>query len=358
MAAESYLTSWEIKERNGANRFSATLYGRALPLKEQAPTFGVQPRAERTLDHGSQKKRSEALGVDWEPLVLSGHWKLNFLLTGDARVVVSPRQPVDTPQQICNFFEIFARRQKELEVTWSGGVSRICDWDGFSFTEGIGPDRKWTMRFAVLASGPSVDAAQLPPSTPRLSVAALSSSHLALDRLLADMPDGFEPTFMDVIRQTTDSARTALARMRLAMNPFTDFARMPADDLRNLNNLAASTRDMMLDIGTTFEEIPLEYQLQANRSEEMYRAVRWQGDVRGVVNDGLDAILAVLDAIDARTSTIDRYVSVTPGDSLVRVAQRVYGVGGDWRKIADANGITGQIVPSGVSQLVIPGAGT
>ena len=58
---------------------------------------------------------------------------------------MTPRLPVETPQQICDFFEIFASRQKELEVTWSGGVTRLCDWDGFSYSEEVYSVEDWLL---------------------------------------------------------------------------------------------------------------------------------------------------------------------------------------------------------------------
>lgn len=360
MSAESYLTSWEIRERTGATRMAAVLYGRALPLKDQSLLFGVQPKAERTLDRGARTKRTEALGVDWEPLVLTGHWKINFLRTGDARVDVTPRRAIETPQQLCDFFEAFASRQKEVDVIWSGGVARICDWDGFTYSPTIGPDRHWTMRFVVLGRGERPEVVTDTQITTRTSLADLTSAHMSLDRALADIPDGLNPSFIDRLRETTDSARLALARTRQTLHRLGDLARAPADALRDLNNVAEAARDTLLEIGTVFEETAYEYQVQLSRSESLLQTRRWQSDVRRSADDGIDGVLAILDAIDARTRTADRYVPVSPGESLVRVAQRVYGAAssGSWRTIADANGITGQLVPTGVTQLVIPAPGS
>lgn len=358
MSAESYRTSWEIRERSGAQRFSAVLYGRALPLKETNPIFGVIPQAERTLDRGSQTKRTEAMGVDWEPLVIAGHWKLAFLRSGDARVSVTPSRSISTPQEICDFFEIFARRQKELEVIWSGGVSRICDWDGFSWSPSIGPDRRWTMKFVVLGAGDRQPSVGDPPLTGKTALASLSASHLGFDRVLADLPEGFEPGFLDSLRSVTDGARLALARTRQAISRAGDLARAPADALRDINSLAEQARGTLLSVHEAFEEVAYEYQVQTSRSEDLLKTRRWQSDLRSATDVNVDAILALLDAIDARLRSVDRYVSVLPGDSLVRLAQRVLGNGADWRKIADANGITGQTVPTGVTQVVIPSAGS
>lgn len=360
MSAESYLTSWEIRERTGATRMAATLYGRALPLKDQQLQFGVQPRSERTLDRGARTKRAEAMGVDWEPLVLTGHWKQNFFHTGDARVEVSPRRSIETPQQICDFFELFASRQKELDVIWSGGVARVCDWAGFTYSPTIGPDRRWTMRFEVLGRGDRPEAVTEQIVTARTSLADLSSAHMSLDRALADIPDGLNPSFVDRLRETTDSARLALARTRQALHRLGDLARAPADALRELNNVAEAARDTLLEVGAVFEDTAYEYQVQLSRSESLLQSRRWQSEVRQSADDGIDGLLVILDAIDARMRHADRYVPVTPGESLVRVAQRVYGAGSSssWRSIADANGITGQMVPTGVTQLVIPTPGS
>jgi len=360
VSAESYLTSWEIRERTGATRLSLALYGRALPLKDQSLLFGVLPKAERTLDRGARTKRTEALGVDWEPLVITGHWKQNFFRTGDARAEVSPRRAIETPQQLCDFVETFASRQKELDVIWSGGVARVCDWAGFQYSPTIGPDRRWTMRFEVLGRGDRPELVSDSPLNGRSSLAGLSAAHLDLDRALSDIPAGLNPSFIDSLRSVTDTARLGLARARQAIHRVGDLARAPADALRELNNVAAAARDTMLEIDSVFEDTAYEYQVQVSRSEDLLQTRRWQSDVRRSVDTGIDQILALLDAVDARLRNADTYVPVLPGESLVRVAQRVYGAssGPSWRTIADANGITGQLVPPGVTQLVIPPRGS
>lgn len=358
----SYLTTWQIREIEGAARWSAVLSGRALPLRESNPVFGITSRQEDSFLRGQREGRTEPMGVSFPDLAIAGHWKYAFFVTGDARAKLTPGgTKVQTPQQLCDFFETFVGRQKVVEVTFSGGVVRVCRWDEFTHEPTRGLDRKWTMKWKVLGRGDSPEAAPYSPLTASDAQAALAKAQRDLDLALSgEHPqhslNTVEPTFLEQLQEVVGKAREAVGALRLGIQGAGDFARAPADAWRQINALALTARDTLLSVRDEMDATALEYQTQYATSGTILQAVTWGQDVRAGVDYNLDAVFRLLLEAERKAGAPARYVSCLPGQSLVRVAIDQYGPGqgGAWMKIADANGITGQTVPSGITRLLIP----
>lgn len=349
--------SFEIVEIEGQKRWRAVLYGRAVPRAEQPIEWGVDARAEDTFFHGLPEGRTEPLGLGFPDLVFNGEWKQMHVLTGDARVELSPPSArFKSPHELCDLFEEFCARQKVVEITWSGGLHRVARWASFRASPGRGPDRRWTMSFKVLARAQG-KAPRLPVRlTAGSSLASLKNSAKGLEDALGDLPDGLQPSFMDKIREGFGNARQALADVRKKLRDIGDLARAPADVLREMTMLAQSARDTLKEASDIYDDTAYEYQVSIANAQTMLRARSWKTKVLDAVDDAMDGVLALLDYLATHEVTPRRYVSVLPGDSLVKLAVREYGPGaGDlWKTIADANGLVSQIVPKNVTRLLIP----
>lgn len=351
--------SWEIHEIEGADRWRATLFGRARPKKDESPQFGVQPRAEDSFNRGQSEGRTEPLGLSYPDLTIGGEWKIGFFLTGDARVTFKPTAPSrtnKTPQEVCDFFEEFAARQKTVQVTMSSGVVRICRWESFLWEFTRGGDRKWKIAWKVLGRGQAKPFELASPLTARTSLANLQRAALGLDKLLADYPGRMNPGFLESIHETAAKGREVLARTRQLLGAAGDLARAPASVWNDLTTLCEAGRETMVAIRDQFDATALEYQVLYARTEDLAKAHGWRASVKEQVNGNLDALFALLEYLDGKRATAKKYIPCQPGDSLVRIAIAQYGsgAGSSWRRLADANGITGQTVPTGVTRLLIP----
>jgi hypothetical protein len=351
------LGSFEIAEVEGQERWRLVLSGRAIPRADQPMEWGVDARAEDTFFHGLPDGRTEPLGVGFPDLALAGEWKQLHLLTGDARVTLSPASSqFRTPQQVCDAVEEFCARQKVVEITWSGGLYRIARWASFRASVGRGPDRRWTMSFKVLARAPAKSPRLPVRLTGSSSLAALSKAAHGLDDALGDLPPGLEPSFLDRIKEGFGRARQSLADLRKKIHDVGDLARMPADVLREMTMLAQSARNTLKEASDVYDDTAYEYQVAIKDGKTMLRARSWKTKVLDAGDESMDALLALLGFLAARDVTPKRFVLVLPGDSLVKLAIREYGPGNGelWRAVADANGLVSQLVPAGVTRLLIP----
>jgi hypothetical protein len=348
--------SLELAEIEGHSRTRVVLYGRAVPRAEQPPEWGVEGRAEDAFFHGVADGRTEPLGLGYPDLVVRGEWKQLHLLTGDARVVVTPAATLSTPQALCDFFEELCARQKVLEVTWSGGAHRVCRWASFKWQPGRGPDRRWTMTFKVLGRGIRKPATKSPTPTAKSTNATLRKGARSLDDALGDLPPGLEPSFVDRVREAFGKARQACADLRKQLHDVGDYARAPADVLRELTMTAQSARNTLKEAASVYEDVAYEYQVAVRDAKTMLQARAWKTRVLDASDESMEGVLMLLDALTPQLGAVQRFAAVMPGDSLVKLANREYGSGmGElWRTIADANGLVSQLVPAGVTRVLIP----
>lgn len=350
------LPSLELAEIEGTARTRVVLYGRAVPRADQPPEWGVESRAEDVFFHGVAEGRTEPLGLGFPDLVVRGEWKQIHLLTGDARVVAAPARALSTPQALCDFFEELCARQKVLEVTWSGGAHRVCRWGSFKWTPGRGPDRRWTMTFKVLGRGIRKPGTKPPTPTAKSTNAALRRGAKSLDDALGDLPEGLEPSFLDRVREAFGKARQACADLRKQMHDVGDYARLPADVLREVTMTAQAARNTPKEATSIFDDVAYEYQVAVRDAKTILQARSWKTRVLDASDETMDGVLTLIDAVTSQAGPVQRWASVLPGDSLVKLAIREYGSGmGElWRAIADANGLVSQIVPAGVTRVLIP----
>lgn len=350
-----------IEEIEGAERWKVTLTGRAMPLmKDTPPSFGVMPRGEITKYRGLPVSRAEPLGLDFPPIEFSGRWRLLYFRTGDAAVILegaSGGRPTSTPVEAAQMMTRFAARSKTCRVTWTGGFSRIATWvSGEFIAKPWRSDLEWTLKMPVLALNeqPVVDLPEV--RTPAKDLASQRTVAMMLDLALADWPSGLNQGFVEQIHAAFGNVRQALTSVRTAVASIADFARAPASVLSDLTTTLEMARDVTTQARDTFAAVPIEYQVQGQRTENLLAARTWRDDVATASNAAIDELIALLDVVDANGKRIAQYVAVKPGDSLVRVAQRVYGLAqGDlWAQIAAANGIVGQVVPGDTTQLVLP----
>jgi len=351
----SFRTHITIEEVEGERRWRGGLYGRAMPTREAAPTFGVTSEQEDTFYRGRPEGRTEPIKLTFPDLTFAGEWKWNHLVTGDAKVLIYPPRTSRTPQSVCDFWEDFAARQKVVDVTWTDGVVRRCRWGAFTYQPGRGPDRKWTMGFKVLGRGGVVDAEAMPEVlSSRGAASGCRSAARGLDDALLTYPGGLAPTFYGQVRDAFGPVRESFATVRKALHDVGDLARAPATALRGLAAVAQEARGLMADAQEAWDATAYEYQVAIVNSENLLSARAYRGRVDAasrVVDDEIGRLLALAGAVEIRPR---RYVAVAPGESLPRVALREYGSPELWTDIAAANGLVGTVVPPGVARLVIP----
>lgn len=347
-----------IEEIEGAERWSVRLGGKALPMMATPLEFGVEPRGEITKLRGLAENHAEPLGLDFPPLQFGGRWTRMHLLTRDAAIGTSWAGPMVVPVEIAIQMEKFAARSKTCRVTWSGGFSRIATWVSGSFKAKPwrGSDIEWSIHMPVLALGESPEPDLPAALTPRQALSSQRTNAAALDQLLTGYPPGLAPTFVDRVLEAFGDARQALARVRTGLALVTDFARAPAQVLGALTTTIQTALNLLNDTKDAFDGVALEYRVQVSRSEDLLKAADWRNKVTASTNAMTDDLLALLAVTDAASKPVRRFVAVSVGESLARVAQRVYGPGSAdlWPLLASANGIVGQQVPAGVGQLLVP----
>lgn len=355
MAGQS---SWEIKEIEGADRWSAILQGRAVPMADTPPQFGVMNKNEDTSYHGRPSLVTEPVSVSFPDLSIEGRWGVNELRASRSLIAFAPNTyDTSTPMNACKAFEAFAARNKVCEVTWSAGITRICRWDKFVFgpLAKKGPDLHWEMHFIVLGR-----AVPPPPKVTAMRKAdvarALSSSAFGLDTALAGIPPGMLGSFASNIGSYFSTARQALAALRRAVDGVVDLATAPAQAVNALVSFGENARLTILSSIQAIDGVPFDYQVAFGRAELLGRAFTYTTNVRTAAQACMDPVLALLAYLDGRTNTVQRFLPVASGENLLRVAVRAYGPGNGarWVDIATANGLSSQIVPAGVSQLLIP----
>lgn len=364
--------SIEIREVEGAERWGVVLRGRALPKRDDGLEFGSNWQAEDSFPHGQGSGTTEPIALQFPDIALKGEWKRNFLLAGDATIETHTGTQLRDPQAACNFLEAFARRGKVVEVTWSGGVRRICRWEGFTFGIGRGPDRTWNIKFKVL--GASLQAqASVPRSTPRAHLQGLQSSAGRLEEALAGKPASFtsgnifamvssilgavDQTYVDLVRGAFAAGLEQMAGLRRVLAQTIDLGRAPLDQWRQLEGLAKGAHASLLDGLGVLDSLPFEDRIEgvASAADAALRAQLWVDGIRSATDAQIDAILAVIDEAERRIGqTSVREVPVQPGDSIPRIVGRELGAGADWSAVAAQNGIAGQLVPPGVSTLRLP----
>lgn len=347
----------EIREIEGAERWSAVLYGRAMPLNNTPPQFGAMGRYEDTNYRGKPTIDTEPLGVGFPPLVFSGRWGILHIRTNRSRVVFTPDQDVSSPQSICQAFKKFALRMKVCEVSWSGGELLVVRWDQFLYTTARrGPDREWSMHFTVLG-----DKAPQPQPlddmlTAKTAATQLSKAAHSLDDALTGYPNGLAPNFLERIKESMGAARQKLANLRSKIQGIADLARAPADVLNNLSALAEDARNTLIFAADSYDQVALETQIALHRTENAFSAAKWKGAVKDSTDTAVGSLNALLDYVDSLQVAENTYVACNPGDNLSKIAITQYGAGKSdlWTVIADANGLSAQIVPDGVTTLLIP----
>ena len=343
-----------IREIEGTRRWAATLNGRGRPHKSEAPEFGVLPKSEVTAYRGNAENKVEPISLEYPELTFSGRWDLLHFMSGDTWFDLSVDHDQSTPQHVCDFFELFASRNKVVEVTWSSGITRIATWAGFTYKLGRNEERHWTMKFKVLARQRVEPQESASPLTSKGALASLQNGALSLDAMLNTYPPGLAPSFLDQLKEKFGAARAKLAEVRAKVAGVAELARAPADVLNEITMVGETARDTLVGAIDSFESTAYEYQVQVHRAENLQSLRAYRAKVEEATAIIFDALFAMLDFIDSLTTKPLRYVNVAPGQSLARLSLLEYGSPEFWQKIAAANNINGQTVPAGVSRLIVP----
>ena len=368
-------TTLTITETEGATRWSVTLGGRAGPkLDKDTPRFGVMPGGADTFYRGNPLGRYEPTTLKYAPLILSGSIRRAHLALGLASVAFTPQYSVTTPQDVCDRLRQMAKRQKTVLVELPGSGAVIARWeDCWSEQEKrAGDDRAWGMQFVVLGDHETAPVAMPPVMSSSQHLGAMQASGRALDLALASQPfvaaqtgastpavstpsPSLNESFLERIQDAFGDARAQLSAIRAAIATAGSLATLPASLVQQFTSLGMSAAETLIEARQTFDAIPIENQVAFQQSEYLFKATAWRISVQAATDAALDDVFVLLDALAAKTQPTT-YVAVNGGELLSNVARRVYGPNsaGLWTKIADANGLSGQIVPYGVSQLIVP----
>lgn len=201
-----------------------------------------------------------------------------------------------------------------------------------------------------------------PPATGADIAGQLGAADSAYGLALADLGDALDPDALAALSGAIGRVRGAISQLRRTVRQLGSLAAAPArlaseamaaarslgNVLNDLEQTLGDTRDAYLAAGEAAKGVA---RALGPRPSAMARAAKAKGALRDANQGAMDACLAVFDAIAQRKR---RRATVRPGQSLADVAREQLGSADRWPEIANLNGLSGQVVPAGVTEVELP----
>jgi hypothetical protein len=125
-------------------------------------------------------------------------------------------------------------------------------------------------------------------------------------------------------------------------------ARSLGNVMTDLDDVISDTREEYLALGEAWQSTKQTFGPGMAKRTSVQLAL---APMRRGLQEGFEAIVDIFEALDRRAG---KRIAVSPGTNLALVAKRETGDADNWPDIAAENGIAGQIVPPGVTSIVIP----
>lgn len=360
-----------IRELGGSSPITITLQG----------GFGVEQGAEWPSSTKGETRTPLGSSEGYGSLTALSFGKTEMQLSLDAAflrrrdiTVENARTPF-TPEDVAELFMQLQLRGRECLVTLGSFVRRgllreavavpgrghTLDFDGGINTLALNLVLRLTWEWAGRGEPPTASI----PDSPADIAGALGAADASYGLALASTQDLFAPDAFTAVSDAIGQVRAGLGGLRSTVrqmgsilnaparlvNQALDAARSLGNTLNDCENLIGDTRDAYLALGPAAESVATAL---GPRSSQLARVANAKGDVRAANQAAMAAVVALFDAVAQRKA---RRVGVTPGQSLAEVARRELGAADRWPEIADRNGIAGQVVPPGVTEVELPVGG-
>jgi nucleoid-associated protein YgaU len=342
-----------IQELTGSQR-SITLRGWALP--QRGPDFGGRLRTKTTWYAGNKVGTLQVLGPEVTPTEFEGYWMDRHLGDPDEgqQIVTEGFDTVELAVDLVAAFESIRDSGNRLRVEW-GPFVRNGVLAEFTPRPERTNDIKWKMSFEWDARDDATQpraTTDEPPDT-----AELRERQNGSDDQQAFAPKQTDPDFFaevaeraaevrrrtgDVFDKVREAQGAAVIPIRSIRGIVTDVEAMRTE----ANGLLVHLVESFTDEVTSFDDLFSTLAVEGWRRTQARRV----SDLRAQ---------AQLTARQVRTTGQPepvRIVETREGDTLRRIAWKVYGVSDEWQRIAAANGLTDSLVPVGL-MLVIPPLG-
>lgn len=346
-----------IEETEGADPIGLVLSGGLLP--ERGVTYETKQLGARHMPIGSLRATQAVTGIEHQDTEFKIYAEVPYVGPGDARAS-GTAQP-KTPEELTRLLRFFQERGRQVQVTVGAFVrlGRLANVKaeltrGYSidFTGKLCPPG---MNAEITLTWEWSDAGERTPAVGTLGGSDLAGGLAAVSAKLPTLfaPDAFLAEIADRVRDGISSALSSVERLKSVCRRVNDVATAPARIANELLSAAKSAARSLTELDDLLTRTPEEILPAGGGFPDLIRANRAAGDLRAGVGDGMAAVVAVFDALDARKS---REVGVRPGESLALVAKRELGSADRWPAIAALNEIAGQTVPPATFIVEVPGS--
>jgi hypothetical protein len=381
------LPSQFVIEELGGQKRTISMTGWALPLKPVEMTAAQRLMVEYY--PGATEAVAQVFGPDYTGQSFKGVWIARYL--GDEKYPIMEvkksgegKKIILYPEQARAEFLSLCKEGQELIVSWGQDVESTQQ-RGFlknvKFIE-YNPTRiEWELEFIWISD------TRLRPKEPKFPEVTAKPKNIfdkindllnTLQQIMNDASDAYKDYVDTYIRQFN----TLLTRVGDLVNQALSFAALPAEVAKNVIQICQNCRQIVEDIETQGVITAKFYQQLGEIGEYTFTGGQsWLGwsatQDRSSQNAGAQAETALIysqlqeqknDLIaevkkqeeQARKflqqTYLDVYV-VHEGDTLRKIAAKYYGDAGLWQNIAEANGLKGDILETGMI-LLIPKIGT
>lgn len=358
LTIDSELQSFVIEEVEGAAPVRVLMRGGFMP--ERGAQWTSETKGGKTIPIGARKAILSATSEDVGDTELSLNLDAAFLKPN--RITVTGLSYTFTPEGILDLFEQLRARARLCNVQ-VGPMARVgilrqvkaTPKGGYAVNPATGDLGSFGVNLDVVLKfeWSSFGVATVAPITVvdgRTEAGILAAAD---GKIAAGITDPFAPDLFTGLNDAIGNFRAGVTGLRNAVKGVGDLARAPARVANNAFAAARSVGNVYHDLDNVLADTADEYKLAAAGGSiaRLMGAKRSAGSVRDGANDAMDSACRILDALINRKRKV---VGCRPGDSLAAIAKKYLGDAGRWSAIADANGLAGQIVPTGTYSLEIP----
>lgn len=367
-----------IQEIEGSAPIRIELRGGASV--EQGASWESELRGSIYTPIGARSGVSTVTGITWGTTEMTLHLEGAFLRPDDVRVEGAAL--VETVEDIQALFERLQQRGRECAVIL-GDYQRRGVLRGIKSTPGRrggvdlwgersrpGLNREVTLKWEW--GGPNEATIEQPKDVSGSALAGqLGGVDAKLGKALASALDITAPDFLTGIRAGIGRLRAGVSNLRSKLRGMGSIlqteaklineALMAAQGLGNIISdfqmLLSDTDDAAKAIGPAAEGVGA----SVTKGDRMFlspadtvRSKTAASDAQKASDAAAEAVASVLDAFERLRPAQTRRVPVHRGQSLADVAREHLGDADRWTEIASRNGLIGQVVPAGVTQLELP----